>query len=228
MIALDPNVLDREALIAGYRYLCGRAARKFVRNANDRGDLEQVAAIGLIKAADRFDAGQGVPFEAYAWTLILGELMHYVRDCERPVRVPRRIRELDRRWSNAERELWIELNREPRDGEIAGRLGLSKRDQQEIVRYRAYGAVVSTEGLHVAEQRALSYTIDEQLDRLTIEAGMAVLSETERTVLRDIYEHDTPIGIVAQKLGYSRRHIARLRKAALKKLAPLARGLTAR
>lgn len=106
--------------------------------------MEQVAAIGLIKAADRFDARQGAPFEAYAWTLILGELMHYVRDCERPVRAPRRIRELERRWNHAERDLWGELNREPLDAEVAARLRLSKREEAEIARYRAYGAVIST------------------------------------------------------------------------------------
>jgi len=215
---------ERDALITRHWYLCARAARKFVRNPNDRSDLEQVAAIGLIKAADRYDARQGTPFEAYAWALILGELMHYVRDCERPIRAPRRLRELERRWNVAERDLWVELNREPRDCEVAERLHLSRREKDDIARYRASGSVISTEGLRTSDQRALSYTIDTQIDHLIVEAGLAALTSVERLILRAIYEHDTPVAVVAQRLGYSRRHISRLRKAALAKLAPLSTG----
>ena len=61
MISLES---DRERTIHEYRYLCARGARKFMRDGIDRRDLEQVAAIGLIKAADRFDPSFGTPFEA--------------------------------------------------------------------------------------------------------------------------------------------------------------------
>ncbi len=37
--------------------------------------------------------------------------MHYVRDSARFVRAPRGLRELDRRWTAAERDLWSELGR---------------------------------------------------------------------------------------------------------------------
>jgi RNA polymerase sigma-B factor len=224
MIAIDPvsTPSEREALITGHWYLCGRAARKFLRSGNDRNDLEQVAAIGLIKAADRYDAAHGTPFEAYAWVLILGELMHYVRDSERPVRAPRRLQEIERRWNRAERELWNELGREPRDREIAQKLHLSKYDENDFRRYKTSSTVLSVEGLRPSQQGSLSYTIDAQLDRLVIEAGFATLTTLERKVLRFIYEHDTPIAVIAERLGYSRRHVTRLRKSALKKLAPLA------
>ena len=91
--------VPRERLVAEYRYLCRRAARRFMRRGLDRADLEQVGAIGLLKAVDRYDPAHRAPFEAYAWLLIAGELMHYVRDCERVLRAPRGVRELARRWS---------------------------------------------------------------------------------------------------------------------------------
>ena len=91
-----------------------------MRRGLDRADLEQVAAIGLIKAVDRYDPAQAAPFEAYAWLLVLGELMHYVRDSERFVRAPRGLRDLERRWSAAERELWPRLGREPTESDVAG------------------------------------------------------------------------------------------------------------
>ncbi len=224
MIAVKAS---REAIIEGHHYLCARAARKFFRDGVERADLEQIAAIGLIKAADRYDEQQGTPFEAYAWVLILGELMHYVRDSERLLRAPRKIRDLERRWASAERELWGILAREPKPCEISAMLGLTADEEYEVQRYRQARAVISMEALHPYEHQVLSYTIDRQLDRLMIDNGMDVLSATEREILIEIYEHDTPVQEIAQRLGYSRRHIARLHREALKKLSAFARPISA-
>jgi RNA polymerase sigma-B factor len=210
---------ERDSVIEGHHYLCMRAARKFVRDGIERADLEQIAAIGLIKAADRYEPEQGTPFEAYAWVLILGELMHYVRDAERMLRAPRRVREMDRRWSRAERELWALLGREPRGSEIVRLLGASAQDEAEVFRYREARSTVSMDALRPCEQQVLSYTIDRQLDRVMIESGLHHLSPVEREILVEIYERDTPIIEIATRLGYSRRHIARLHREALKKLA---------
>lgn len=218
---------QRDRTIEEYRYLCARAARKFMRDGIDRGDLEQVAAIGLIKATDRFDPSIGTPFEAYAWMLVLGELMHYVRDSERAVRAPRRMRELDRRCSTAERELWGRLGRDPKVSELAQYLGVGEEECREMLRYRDEGIPVSVEALRPYEQLALSYTIDSQLDRVLIESGLSRLSRVEQEILREIYENDTPVGEIAKRLGYSRRHITRLHREALRKLRPHTRPISA-
>ena len=189
-----------------------------MRDGIDRRDLEQVAAIGLIKAADRFKPEMGTPFEAYAWTLVLGELMHYVRDSERLLRVPRRVRELDRRCAAAERALWNELGRDATGAELAERVGISEEELAEVSRFREERVPVSVDALRPFEQIELSYTIDRQLDRMMLEAGLARLTPLEREIVREIYEHDTPVGELAARLGYSRRHVTRLHSAALKKL----------
>ncbi len=85
----ERTVDRRNAVVDAHRYLCSRGARKFKRAHNDRADLEQVAAVGLIKAATNYRADMQTPFQAYAWIMIVGELMHYVRDHERMVRAPR-------------------------------------------------------------------------------------------------------------------------------------------
>ncbi len=71
---------DVESLVTAFRHLCRRGARKFWRVGLEHCDLEQVAAIGLIKAARRYDPRQGTPFEAYAWLFVVGELMIDVDD----------------------------------------------------------------------------------------------------------------------------------------------------
>jgi len=218
---------ERERTIHQFRYLCARGARKFMRDGVDRRDLEQVAAIGLIKATDRFDPSIGTQFEAYAWMLVLGELMHYVRDSERVVRAPRRMRELERRCGIAERELWARLGREPKPSELAQRLGVSQYEFREMMRYRDESIPLSVDALRPYEHLALSYTIDSQLDHVLIESGLELLSVLEREILREIYENDTPVGEIAKRLGYSRRHITRLHRAALRKMRPYARPISA-
>ncbi|MDQ2864682.1 MAG: sigma-70 family RNA polymerase sigma factor [Candidatus Eremiobacteraeota bacterium] len=220
---MTDEVARREQNIEIHWYLCARAARKFLRRGVDRADLEQVAAIGLIKAVDRYDPSTGTPFEAYAWVFILGELMHYVRDTERILRVPRRLRELERRWVVAERELLCLLGREPSDGEIASYVGARVDEQTEVRKYRNARTVLSMDSLQPGEYCAPSYTIDNQLDRLVLDEGLAHLSTLEREIIKDIYERDRPVSQIAARLGYSRRHVTRLHRGALKKLFPYAR-----
>lgn len=209
--------------IEDHRYLCSRAARKFLRAGLDRRDLEQVAAIGLIKASDRFDVGAGTPFEAYAWVFVLGELMHYVRDCERVLRVPRRLQELERKCVLAERELWVRLGREPSDEEIGAIANVTPSEHYEVRRCRDVASVVSVEALRPYDHRSLSYTIEEQTDRLFLDGLMGHLSALEREILTEIYERDTPMIELARRLGYSRRHLTRLHRGALQKVSSLAR-----
>jgi RNA polymerase sigma factor (sigma-70 family) len=52
-------------------------------------DLCQVAFIGLIKAAERFDSSRGFAFSSYAVPLIQGEIRHYLRDKCSVVRIPK-------------------------------------------------------------------------------------------------------------------------------------------
>ena len=67
-------------------------ARRFVSAGEGLEDLRQVAYIGLLKAARRFDPARRVPFAAFAVPTIVGELRHHVRDGAWPVRVPRGVR----------------------------------------------------------------------------------------------------------------------------------------
>ena len=52
------RLVQRDRLVAEYRYLCRRAARRFMRRGLESADLEQVGAIGLLKAIDRYEIGR--------------------------------------------------------------------------------------------------------------------------------------------------------------------------
>ncbi len=70
----------REQLIARYLWLARSIAYKAMRdrgiNADlDRGDLVQLATVGLIEAVDRYDAALGTPFTAFARKRIHGAVL---------------------------------------------------------------------------------------------------------------------------------------------------------
>ena len=209
---------NREQTICEHWYLCRRAARRFLRPGLDRCDLEQVAAIGLIKAADRYDRAQTTPFEAYAWVLMLGELMHYVRDVERLLRAPRRIRDLERRWAAAERELRATLGREPQAHDVARWLNATPTQEREIYEYRASGHVLSYESLSPLDQQPSTLSFEHVLDRITVDRALQKLPPVEREIVRGIHLEGVTVGELAKRLGYSRRHLTRLHRSAMTRL----------
>jgi RNA polymerase sigma-B factor len=208
----------RECLIAEYWYLCRRAARRFTRRGLDRADLEQVGAIGLIKAVDRYDPSQKAPFEAYAWLLVIGELMHYVRDSERFLRAPRGVRELERRWTAAERELGALLGREPAEIDVAQFIAATPAQTREIRAYRASSCVTSFERLTGRERRLPPQGIDALLDQLTVERMLRSLSPLEKEIVMSIHLEGLTVVELAARLGYSRRHVTRLHRKAMERL----------
>ncbi|MBM5803610.1 MAG: sigma-70 family RNA polymerase sigma factor [Cyanobacteria bacterium K_DeepCast_35m_m2_155] len=56
-------------------------------------DLIQVGAMGLLRAAERFESSSGMPFGAFARPHIRGAILHYLRDQAHFVRLPRRMQE---------------------------------------------------------------------------------------------------------------------------------------
>jgi len=161
------------------------------------------------------------PFEAFAWLFVVGELMHYVRDQERLVRAPRRLRELDKKYQRAHDALVAELHREPSMYEVAQRLCLTLREVEEIALYRAQAVPESLDALEPHELRPFSYTLEDRENRIVAEAVLACLTETERTIILALYAKGYSQAEVSERLGYSRRHISRLHRAALQKMQPI-------
>ncbi|HKH29814.1 MAG TPA: sigma-70 family RNA polymerase sigma factor [Gaiellaceae bacterium] len=85
----------RARLIQQYLPLVRRLARRYVGHGEQLDDLVQVGSIGLIKAIDRFQLDRGVDLATYAIPTIDGEIKRHLRDRAWPVRIPRRLQELD-------------------------------------------------------------------------------------------------------------------------------------
>src|SRR5690348_6116008 len=70
---------DKEWLVQHHMALALHLARKY-RPHGDQDDVEQVAALGLLKAIERFDPDRGVAFTSFAVPTIMGEIKRYFRD----------------------------------------------------------------------------------------------------------------------------------------------------
>ena len=98
-------------------------ASRYRNRGIDLDDLEQVALLGLTKAAQRFDPEAGHDFLSFAVPTIRGELRRHFRDSGWMIRPPRRVQDLQARIAGVQDELAAELGRSPRPTEIADRLG---------------------------------------------------------------------------------------------------------
>lgn len=222
----DPTIENRNAVVDAHRYLCRRGARKFYRGTVERTDLEQVAAIGLIKAANRYSSDYQTPFEAYAWLMVVGELMHFVRDHERVVRVPRRLRALEARYRDTYENLAMELNREPSASELAAGLGVSIDTVFELRNLRSQ-RITDDDGDDASNWigdrhhpgGVLSDEISVIDERLTLAAALQQLSERERHIVHEIFFRRYTQAEVGERLGISQRQVSRVLTRTLQRLA---------
>lgn len=219
----NPTVENRNDLVSAYHYLCRRGARKFLRDTVERSDLLQVGVIGLIKAADRYRVELGTPFEAYAWLMVVGELMHYVRDYESLVRIPRWMRSFDRSYREARALFWQRNSREPTAQEIAEDMGTSVEMVDEFRQMRN-GIHQSLEDLvQISSPRIgngnLGFGGMPIEDRLSLERAIRDLSDRERVVVAGSFVHGLTQREIGERLGVSQRHVSRILNAAIKKMA---------
>lgn len=98
-----------DALVVEHLPFAGKVAANYARRTgHPKEDLEQLAAIGLIKASRRYDIhrpGRSPNhFIAYARPFVNGEITHYLRDKGFLISVPGRWRELHARGQKLLRE----------------------------------------------------------------------------------------------------------------------------
>ena len=106
--------------------LADRIAGNFARRTSHPfDDLRQLAMIGLLKAALRFDGSGGRQFRPYGRTFANGEITHYLRDHGYAIKVPPTWRDL---YASGQKL----LRQGVEAAEVPGRLGIRAERWLEI------------------------------------------------------------------------------------------------
>jgi RNA polymerase sigma-B factor len=204
-------------------------AHRLAARYRDRGevwdDLRQVAALGLVKAVDRYDPERGAAFATYAVPTIEGELKRHFRDCSWLVHVPRRVQEARARVRAALPEMLRASDTQwPEPAAVAAYTGLTEREAAaglealdsfsplslDAPLRSQNGAVRSRIGVLADTLGAPDARLGLVVDRESVRPSLRGLTERERTVLYLRFVEDRTQSAIAAHLGVSQVHVSRL------------------
>ena len=213
-----PDPAARDELITMYHPLAEYLASRFRNYGEALEDLQQVAAIGLVKAVDRFDPERGVKFSTYATPTIIGELKRHFRDKCWAIRVPRRLQDTALQLREVLSALHQELGRSPTISELSERTGLSQEEVLEgMETMQAYSATSLDTPTDSDRETTLIETLTDTDDSAELVEGWADLGPQirklpprERKILYLRFFKGQSQSQIAEQLGISQMHVSRL------------------
>ncbi|MFJ2745760.1 RNA polymerase sigma factor SigF [Streptomyces sp. NPDC087440] len=210
----------RQEIVNAWLPMAERLAGRFRNRGESLEDLRQVAALGLVKAVDRYDPEHGAVFESFAVPTITGEIKRHFRDHMWTLHVPRRVQDLRNRVRTAHQELaQTMVGRSPTVAEIAAQAKMTEEEALAGLEALDSFTALSLDAELPGSDDGYSLVdaiggpdpaLDVIVDREAIKPGLRRLPEREKRILYMRFFRDMTQSSIAEDLGLSQMHVSRL------------------
>ena len=217
-------------LVEGYLPLCKTIAWKFRGQGVETEDLEQVAAIALMKAIERFEPERGFKFTTFAMPTIAGEVRNHIRDKGGAIRVNRDTRSRLYQMRKVTDQLTQQMQREPSLKEIAAAMEITPDELLALLDARDASETVSMDAALGSDEDAQKLEArlgvnDDGFERVEQQQWMKwVLQQVtpmERLLLEKRFIERLGQRETAKALGVSQMQISRMERKILARLREL-------
>ena len=188
-------------------------------------DLIQAGMIGLLEAANNYDAAQGANFETYASIRVRGSMLDDVRKNDW---APRSVHRNSRRVAEAVRKIENEKGRDARDSEIAEALDIDMSEYNHILQDASGHKVLSFEEVGCNNESLLDNLADSRsslLDdvhkdnmKILLANAIAGLPEREGLVMALYYDEELNLREIGAVIGVSESRVSQIHSQAVIRL----------
>lgn len=204
-------------------------AKDFLHSGEEFDDLVQAGYIGLLNAMHNYDFSKGAKFSTYATHLIKGEIRHYIRDKHGEIRLPAWVQELNYKVRKAEENFFHQEGRLPTLAELADRLDMEEEGVKEILKARKSMQYISIDQerrkqdprptLDLSKIKGKEEKGDIPLEiKVKIAQAIEKLSQVQQEVIKGLFYEEKTQTEMGERVGYSQRHISRLKNKALEEI----------
>lgn len=189
-------------------------------------DLIQAGMIGLLEAAQKYDAGKGASFETYAGIRIRGAIVDEMR---RGDWAPRSVHRNGRRIADAISRIEAREGRDAEDGEVAEEMGVSLEEYHSMLSDTNASRLFSFDESFAEDSHPASLvttgefanpqeTVSRDLLKQSLAEAITQLPEREKMVLALYYDEELNLKEIGQILGVSESRVSQIHSQAAARL----------